>query len=205
MKTAWLLFAITLLILIGVGIWKKTNIQDENVDSRLSAVTTKTNTAGGMANVAPTREALTEATEVPAKRYTGSLPVKVLRDSLVQFALNQKGLPYKIAGIARTGFDCSGFVHFTFAEFGINIPHSSKLLAKEGIAIPRELAQKADIVIFTGTNKKDRTPGHVGIVISNPHQPLEFVHSSSNGGVKISKVDSTGYAGRFLQVRRVLN
>ena len=70
--------------------------------------------------------------------------------------------------------------------------------------MPIEKAQKADLIIFTGTSEADRTPGHVGIVISEPTEPLTFVHASSNGGVKVSKVDSTGYARRFLQVRRVL-
>jgi cell wall-associated NlpC family hydrolase len=201
MKTVWILFAFTLLFLIGVSIWKKTNIQDENVDSRHTVAIKANNTAGG-ATKSSAPENLNTAGKNFAK-YKSSLPVSVLRDSLVQFALKQQGLPYVASGTERSGFDCSGFVHFAFARFGIEVPHSSALLAQEGVYLPIEKAHKADLVIFTGTNEADRTPGHVGIVISNPSEPLAFVHASSNGGVKVSKVDSTGYARRFLQVRRI--
>ncbi len=202
MKTAWILFALTLLFLIGVGIWKKTNIRYENVDSRSSVVNEENNTAGGNAKL-PVDESQSTLPKNSAA-YKSSLPASIFRDSLVQFALKQQGLPYVAAGTERSGFDCSGFVHFTFARFGIEVPHSSELLAQEGVYLPLEKARKADLLIFTGTNEADRTPGHVGIVISNPSEPLTFVHASSNGGVKISKVDSTGYARRFLQVRRLL-
>ena len=127
-----------------------------------------------------------------------------LANALIQSGLNKIGIPYLYGGNSLKGFDCSGFVYHIFGEFNINVPRSSELLASAGKAVPRTNARKGDNLIFTGTNPAIRRPGHVGIVISKAGEPIEFVHASSNGGVKISKVPGTRYERRFLEVRRVL-
>ncbi|GAB3815869.1 hypothetical protein GCM10028895_10490 [Pontibacter rugosus] len=106
--------------------------------------------------------------------------------------------------MSKTGFDCSGFTTFIFDKYNFKIPHSSRLQAQEGQQVLRAKSRPGDLVIFTGTNPSVRRPGHVGIVISEPGDTIEFVHASSNGGVKISKVEGTRYDTRFLEVRRVL-
>ncbi|MBJ6118016.1 C40 family peptidase [Pontibacter sp. BT310] len=123
---------------------------------------------------------------------------------IIDYAMTLLGSPYEFAGITPSGFDCSGFVTHVFDNYNIAVPHSSALQAKEGVAVAKEEAAPGDLVIFTGTNENERTPGHVGIVISEPGDTISFVHSSSNGGVKISKVQGTRYDVRFLEVRRVL-
>jgi len=95
-------------------------------------------------------------------------------------------------------------VQYAFKKFNISVPRSSTELADAGRKVKLHETRKGDILIFTGTNPDDRTPGHVGIVISQAGEPIEFVHSSSNGGVKISQVDGTNYERRFLETRRVL-
>jgi hypothetical protein len=126
------------------------------------------------------------------------------RNKIVSYANEFLGSPYLYAGTNPNGFDCSGFISFVYQNFGLELPHSSSLQAKEGYKVTREEARKGDLVIFTGTNLSIREPGHVGIVISTPGDTLEFVHSSSNGGVKISKLEGTRYDKRFLQIRRIL-
>ena len=123
---------------------------------------------------------------------------------IIDYALSLIGSPYQYAGITPAGFDCSGFVTHVFDTYNLDVPHSSALQAEEGIAIAKTEAAPGDLVIFTGTNENVREPGHVGIVISEPGDTISFVHSSSNGGVKISKVQGTRYDVRFLEVRRVL-
>jgi len=123
---------------------------------------------------------------------------------IIDYALSLIGSPYQYAGITPAGFDCSGFVTHVFDNYNLDVPHSSALQAEEGIAISKAEAAPGDLVIFTGTDEKVREPGHVGIVISEPGDTISFVHSSSNGGVKISKVQGTRYDVRFLEVRRVL-
>lgn len=125
-------------------------------------------------------------------------------DSIINYAMSLLGSPYIYGGITPDGFDCSGFVTHVFDRFDMDVPHSSGMQAEEGISVERADAQAGDLVIFTGTNPELREPGHVGIVISSPGDTIEFVHSSSNGGVKVSQVEGTGYEVRFLQIRRIL-
>ncbi|WP_025605894.1 C40 family peptidase [Pontibacter actiniarum] len=126
------------------------------------------------------------------------------RQQVVKYAMSLLGSPYVYAGISQNGFDCSGFTTHVFQEYDVAIPHSSRMQAEEGREVPREQAKPGDLVIFTGTNPDLRRPGHVGIVISQPGDTISFVHSSSNGGVKVSQVEGSRYNLRFLEVRRVL-
>ncbi|RZK98899.1 MAG: NlpC/P60 family protein [Hymenobacter sp.] len=130
-------------------------------------------------------------------------------DSVVRFALAQRGTAYCYAGSTpATGFDCSGFVRYVFGRFGLDVPHSTTLLIGVGRPVPRAQARPGDIVVFTGTAEGSTTPGHAGIVISALGElPLRFVHASSakkESGVKVSEVEGTGYERRFMEVRRVL-
>ena len=124
-------------------------------------------------------------------------------EGILQFAEQFMGLGYKYGGNTPTGFDCSGFTHYVFSQFGYNVPHGSRNQAEIGDAVHDNEIKKGDLLIFTGTNLADRTPGHVGIVTSESG-PIQFIHSSSNGGVKISEVHGTRYAARLLEVRRIL-
>ncbi|WP_299757363.1 C40 family peptidase [uncultured Pontibacter sp.] len=123
---------------------------------------------------------------------------------LVEYALSLMGTPYIWAGETPDGFDCSGFITHVYDKYDVSLPHSSRMQSEEGKQVLRHEAQPGDLVIFTGTNPQVREPGHVGIVISQPNDTIEFVHSSSNGGVKISQVEGSGYEVRFLEIRRVL-
>ena len=128
--------------------------------------------------------------------------------AIVAFAEQQLGAPYCWAGVTPAGgFDCSGFIRYVFGEFDIDVPHSTALLIDVGREVPRATAQPGDIVVFTGTAPTSTTPGHAGIVLSAPGEPLRFIHSSSArraSGVKISTVEGSGYERRFMAVRRVL-
>ncbi|GAB3865899.1 hypothetical protein GCM10028824_05520 [Hymenobacter segetis] len=138
---------------------------------------------------------------------TAALPPRA--DSIVAFGLAQRGTPYVYAGTSPlTGFDCSGFIMYTFAHFGVPVPHSTALLIDVGRPVARAEAQPGDIVVFTGTATTSTTPGHAGIVISRRGElPLRFVHASSSRRepfVKVSQVENSDYERRFMQVRRVL-
>ncbi|KAA9345681.1 C40 family peptidase [Adhaeribacter soli] len=147
-----------------------------------------------VSTVAESQEKLAEAK--PKKHH--------LVEDLIAFGMKKIGTPYRFGGSSEKGFDCSGFVNYAFSKVGINVPRSSELLSKAGKPVLRTQVRRGDILIFTGTNSKKRTPGHVGIVISKNEGTISFVHASSNGGVKISEVEGTNYERRFLEVRRVL-
>ncbi|MCB0516954.1 MAG: C40 family peptidase [Chitinophagales bacterium] len=127
---------------------------------------------------------------------------------ILETAYSLQGTPYKTMGTSpSTGFDCSGFVNYCFAQNGVSVPRSSKEQIKAGKFVEKCDAKPGDIIVFTGTNAEIREAGHSGIVIENNDCSIEFIHSSSsksNNGVVISSVESTNYSVRFLQVRRVV-
>lgn len=124
-------------------------------------------------------------------------------DSIVNFALSLEGTPYRYGGESKKGFDCSGFIFHIFRHFGFDeINRSSRTQAVQGSAVDLNRVKKGDLLFFTGTNPQLKTIGHVGLVISEPGEEVRFIHSSSNGGVKIS--DFTGYyETRFVHAKRL--
>lgn len=128
-----------------------------------------------------------------------------LRDSIVVYAENFVGTPYKWGGESTEGFDCSGFVLYVFKKFGIKLPHSSAAMGNLGVNKEKECAETGDIILFKGTQSSGI--GHVGIVFDNGGEDLIFIHSSSyrGGGVKISKLSEGYYTQRFVKVVDVIS
>jgi len=127
-----------------------------------------------------------------------------LRDSILSFANQFLGTPYKYGGESTTGFDCSGFVKYVFKKFGFELPHSSAMMANSGEEKSKDIAEMGDIIVFKG--RSSSTVGHVGIVFQNYLNDLIFIHSSSprSGGVIISKLSEAYYKQRFIKVIDVL-
>ena len=130
-------------------------------------------------------------------------------DSLVEFALSLKGIPYVYAGKSLKGFDCSGFTYYVYNKFDLEIPAGSANQYLIGEPVKIQDIQKGDLVFFTGTQRGDRSVGHVGIVISSESpEEVEFVHSSSGGGgrgVTVNSLDHPHYKARFLGARRLID
>lgn len=131
----------------------------------------------------------------------------VKADTLLALAKSQLGKNYCYAvSDPEKGFDCSGFVYFVFRSFKIDVPRSSKLYKNYGQKIPIDSARAGDVIVFTGTNAKKRSPGHVGIIVSCTNGVPTFIHSSSGKqkGVIISDFnESPYYKKRFIKIVRV--
>lgn len=126
---------------------------------------------------------------------------------LLEFAKSMLGIRYRSASSSPSrGFDCSGFVNYVFSNFGFKVPRSSREFATSGEAKKLEDAKIGDVILFTGTNSRSRTPGHVGIIYSINGDEVKFIHSSSGNakGVTISSLDEGFYKKRFLKVVSIL-
>lgn len=126
---------------------------------------------------------------------------------LLDFAKSMLGIRYRSASSSPSrGFDCSGFVNYVFSNFGFKVPRSSREFATSGEAKKLEDAKIGDVILFTGTNSRSRTPGHVGIIYSISGDEVKFIHSSSGNakGVTISSLDEGFYKKRFLKVVSIL-
>ena len=80
--------------------------------------------------------------------------------ALVSYAEQCVGqVPYVWGGSTTSGWDCSGFVMYVFAQFGISLPHSSGAQAGYGTAVPSlASAQPGDIIANSA---------HAGIYVGN--------------------------------------
>ncbi|HSO87193.1 MAG TPA: C40 family peptidase [Draconibacterium sp.] len=123
----------------------------------------------------------------------------VNRTAIIEFAKNYLGVPYQYGSInPEKGFDCSGFVHFVFNNFDINLPHSSKAFKNLGKEIKPEEFKVGDVLVFYGYRNTSQI-GHVGIICEANGMNSKFIHSSSGKvkGVTISELNSEMYSRRF--------
>ncbi|RZL09919.1 MAG: NlpC/P60 family protein [Pedobacter sp.] len=128
-------------------------------------------------------------------------------DRILEFAKTMLGVRYRVASSSpKKGFDCSGFVNYVFSNFGFKVPRSSRDFAASGETRKLEDAKIGDVILFTGTNSRNRTPGHVGIIYSIDNDEVKFIHSSSGNakGVTISSLDEGFYKKRFMKVVSIL-
>ena len=134
------------------------------------------------------------------------LPAQQPGVALIKFAKTLIGIPYRYASSnPEKGFDCSGFVNYVFDNFGFKVPRSSREFPKAGTPVQLENAKVGDILIFTGSNPKVRSIGHVGIVYSVDGEDIKFIHSSSGKaqGVTITEMNSY-YKSRFMKAVSII-
>lgn len=131
-----------------------------------------------------------------------------LRTQIQDFAYRFLGKRYRSSGKSpKTGFDCSGFTGYIFRNFGYHLKSSSIAQATEGRKVPIHKATVGDLAFFGHKGRKGRfRVNHAAIVISKPGEPLAIIHSASNKGIVITKVESSRYwKNSLLFVKNVIN
>jgi peptidoglycan DL-endopeptidase CwlO len=111
---------------------------------------------------------------------------------VVGIALQYLGVPYVWGGSSpSTGFDCSGFSMYVFAQVGVSLPHHAASQYNYGTPVPFEQIAAGDLVFFSGL-------GHMGIAIGNG----QFIHAPHTGAV-VSISSLSERWGSFVGARRL--
>jgi len=112
---------------------------------------------------------------------------------VVDYAKRFTGTRYSYGGSSpRSGFDCSGFVRFVYAHFGLSLAHSSYAQFDRGRRVGRAALRPGDLVFFDGL-------GHVGIYVGSGR----FIHAPHTGTrVRIQTLRGW-YSSRFVGARRL--
>jgi peptidoglycan DL-endopeptidase CwlO len=118
----------------------------------------------------------------PPSRYGG----------VVGIAMQFLGTPYVYGGSSPSGFDCSGFVMYVYAQIGVSLPHNAAAQYAYGTPVSRSQLQPGDLVFFNGL-------GHNGIYVGGG----SFIHSPHTGDVvKISSL-SGWYSSTWVGAKRL--
>ena len=153
-----------------------------------------TSTADKPAGTADAAES-TETTETTDSTVSPSASAS----DIVSVAQQYLGVPYVYGGSSPSGFDCSGFTMYVFAQVGISLPHGATSQLSYGTEVSRSNLQPGDLVFFQDYGA---VASHVGIYIGGD----QFIHASSSSGnsrcVTTSSLSESYYASHYLTARR---
>jgi peptidoglycan DL-endopeptidase CwlO len=111
----------------------------------------------------------------------------------VDIAMQYRGAPYRWGGETPSGFDCSGFVRYVYAQLGVSLPHNAAQQYRYGTAITRDNLEPGDLVFF------DRLR-HNGIYIGEGR----FIHARQTGKhVALASLDDDWYRTHWVGARRL--
>ncbi|MFC3041361.1 NlpC/P60 family protein [Virgibacillus xinjiangensis] len=117
-------------------------------------------------------------------------------DKVIRAGYPHIGTPYVWGGKGPSGFDCSGFISWAFAQGGYSLPSHTTALAKEGSKVSYNNIEQGDLVFFD-TYKKD---GHVGIYVGDG----SFIGAQNSTGLAVADMTSGYWKEHFNgHVRRV--
>ena len=120
---------------------------------------------------------------------------------VVALAQQYLGYPYVYGGTSPSGFDCSGFVKYIFAQLGVTVNRTASAQLDNGMPVAMSELQPGDAVFFKKAGTGSSRASHVGIYIGNG----QFIHAStSTTGVIISDLDYAYYTTGFVGGRRMI-
>lgn len=116
---------------------------------------------------------------------------------LISTARTALGTPYVRGGTDRGGFDCSGFVQWTFNHVGVKLPRTAREQSQVGRPIRNvDDLKVGDIVAF----RHPKRGYHTGIYVGEG----KFIHSPRKRNVvRINSLDDPYFNRTFLGARRV--
>jgi cell wall-associated NlpC family hydrolase len=130
---------------------------------------------------------------VPDRSIEHRSPDRQWAQRAVEIAMQYRGAPYRWGGEEPSGFDCSGFVRYVYAQVGVSLPHNAAKQYQYGTPVSRSDLQPGDLVFF------DRLR-HNGIYTGEGR----FIHSRQTGKVvAVANLDDDWYRTHWAGGRRL--
>jgi len=150
-------------------------------------------TAEPAAIAAPVEASAREPVTEPETELASAVVPDARYGGVVGIAMQYLGVPYRWGGADPSGFDCSGFLMFVYAQVGVSLPHNAAMQYGLGTPVSKDQLQPGDLVFFDGL-------GHNGMYIGGG----QFIHSPHTGDfVKISSLSDSWYASTWVGARRL--
>lgn len=89
-------------------------------------------------------------------------------ESVAGIAMRLKGVPYVYGGSTPAGFDCSGLVHYAYAQAGVQVPRTARAQMDAATQISPDHAQPGDLLFF-----HTKAGWHVAIYLGKD----KFIHA----------------------------
>jgi len=138
------------------------------------------------------------STKSRSSNFTAPVKASGSASEIINYAETFLGSPYVWGGTTpNPGFDCSSFVQYSFAHFGINLPRVTWDQFNQGSAVSKENLQAGDLVFFS---TYQAGPSHVGIYMGNG-----MMIDDENRGVVFSNINNSYYANKFVGGRRIIS
>ncbi|MBP5181165.1 MAG: C40 family peptidase [Clostridiales bacterium] len=110
------------------------------------------------------------------------------------YCLQYLGVPYVYSGASPSGFDCSGFVSYVFANYyGVSLPHNAADIAELGAPVSAENIACGDVICHDYNS--DGYIDHVSIYIGNG----TCIHASNS---RVGVVTASWPMGAVVSIRR---
>lgn len=122
--------------------------------------------------------------------------IEPVRQQIVLEALGQIGRPYRFGGATPAGFDCSGLVHYVYAQAGQRLPRTVAEQWQQGRAIRPDAALPGDLLFYRfGPQGVD----HVAVYLGDGRA----VHAPATGRtVIVAGVGEPYWQARLVGARR---
>src|SRR5699024_869896 len=128
--------------------------QDDDSSSRSEERSSRDDDSSSQESSSEESSSSSSSSSEEQEQSSAPAPSAAKGSSILATARSGIGTPYVYGGTSTSGWDCSGFVQWVYAQHGINLPRGAAGQAAAGTVIPRSEAKPGDLVY---------KPGHIGI------------------------------------------
>ena len=108
------------------------------------------------------------------------------------------GVKYLWGGTTPRGFDCSGFVKYSYAKAGKTLPRTAAEMHRTGKAVNQSAMKPGDLMFFA--QSKASRPSHVALYLGNG----KMIHAETYyNKVVVGSINDRYWKPRFVGAKRI--